>query len=272
MSERLKPLIQRAVLEIVEYDYHTRTEMIQLERKLPCCVMSYLKKGEAMLRVNGKEYHCKGGDAIYIPPNVVHDHVKTSKEETEFLWWHFNFRTAYNIDVVSLLKLPYKVYMENSGEFEAKFFHYMEAIQNEQTIADMIYKNAKALEVLACIFDSFLKSEKTQLAPNIPEMFMDIFDDISQNPSADMNLKRLSVKYHMNPTYISNKFKEYFGISPIFLQRNMLFEKAKDYLMSTSMGINEISDRLGFSEHAVFTRFFVEKAGMSPREYRNTSF
>ena len=98
---------------------------------------------------------------------------------------------------------------------------------------------------------------------------MDIFDDISQRPTAGMNLKTLAEKYHMNPTYISNKFKEYFGISPIFLQRNMLFEKAKDYLLSSAMNINEISEELGFSEHAVFTRFFTEKAGISPR---NTGF
>lgn len=272
MGERLRPLIQRAVLDIVEYDYQTRTEMVQLNRQMPFCVMSYLKRGEALLRIQDREYCCRDGDAIFVPPNVIHDHVKMSREESEFLWWHFNFRTAYNIDVLSLLKLPYKVHMENSSEFEQKFFGYMEAIQNEKTIADMIYKNAKALEVLACIFDSFLKSEKTQLAPDIPVVFMDIFDDISQRPTAGMNLKTLAEKYHMNPTYISNKFKEYFGISPIFLQRNMLFEKAKDYLLSSAMNINEISEELGFSEHAVFTRFFTEKAGISPKEFRNTGF
>ena len=201
--------------------------MVQLDRRMPFCVMSYLKRGEALLRIQGKEYQCRGGDAIFVPPNIKHDHVKTSKEETEFLWWHFNFRTAYNIDVLSFVKLPYKVHMENSNEFEQKFFDYMEAIQNEKTIADMIYKNAKALEVLACIFDSFLKSEKTQPAPDIPEVFMDIFDDISRMPTAGMNLKTLAEKYHMNPTYISNKFKEYFGISPIFLQRNMLLRRRR---------------------------------------------
>lgn len=52
----------------------------------------------------------------------------------------------------------------------------------------------------------------------------------------------------------------------------MLFEKAKDYLLSSAMNINEISEELGFSEHAVFTRFFTEKAGISPKEFRNTGF
>ncbi|GFI50751.1 HTH-type transcriptional activator RhaR [Lachnospiraceae bacterium] len=86
-----------------------------------------------------------------------------------------------------------------------------------------------------------------------------------------MTLKKLGEKYHMNPTYISNKFKEYFGVSPIVLQRNMLFEMAKDYLVSSSININEIADRLKFRDHAVFTRFFSERAGMSPTKYRNTS-
>lgn len=53
--------------------------------------MSYLKKGEALLRVDGAEYYCTAGDAIFVPPHVVHDHIKTSRQEAEFLWWHFNF-------------------------------------------------------------------------------------------------------------------------------------------------------------------------------------
>lgn len=50
----------------------------------------------------------------------------------------------------------------------------------------------------------------------------------------------------------------------------MLFDMAKDYLMSSGMGINEIAEQLKFSDHAVFTRFFSERAGMSPKKYRNT--
>ncbi len=272
MDGFLGPLIQKAVLEIIDYNYNKKAEMVQLNRKIPCCVMSYLKSGEAVLRVKGKEYYCKAGDAIYVPPNVEHDHVNVSKDGTEFMWWHFNFRTVYDIEISNLIKLPYKVHIYNTAEFEQKFMDYLNAIQNEVTISDMIRKNAKAMEMLACVFDNFLQSDKMEIAPNIPPAFVGIFEDITQNPRADMNLKKLAEKYHMNATYISNKFKKYYGISPIFLQRNMLFEKAKAYLISTSKGINEISDELGFSEHAVFTRFFTEKAGIPPKEFRDTSY
>lgn len=109
------------------------------------------------------------------------------------------------------------------------------------------------------------------MAPDIPNVFIEIFNDISRNPSADITLGKLAKKYHMNATYISNKFKEYFGVAPIILQKNMLFERAKDCLVSSSMSINEIADELKFSDHAVFTRFFTERAGISPKKYRNTS-
>ena len=270
MSERLRPLIGRSVLEIVEYDYHSRSEMEQLERQLPFYVMSYQKKGETLLRIYGKEYRVLPGNAIFIPPNVKHDHIKISKEDAVFLWWHFNFRTAFNIDVLGLLQFPVIVQIKNTEIFERKFLDYMDAIKNEESIADMIYKNAKAMEVLACILDNFLQSENTQMTSEVSKIFLDILNDISVRPHANLSLAMLSEKYHMNPTYISNKFKEYFGISPIHLQRQMLLEKAKDYLISTSKDINAIARELGFSEHAVFTRFFTDKVGMSPTKFRNT--
>jgi AraC family transcriptional regulator, arabinose operon regulatory protein len=84
-----------------------------------------------------------------------------------------------------------------------------------------------------------------------------------------LTLSRIAEKYHMNSTYISNRFKSYFGISPIFLYRELLIEKAKQLLVSGHMSIGEVSEELGFSDLATFTRFFSEKAGVAPTKYRN---
>lgn len=52
-------------------------------------------------------------------------------------------------------------------------------------------------------------------------------------------------------------------------QRLML--EAKRHLIYTSMTISEISDTLGFSEPAYFTRFFKRFTGVSPKVYRSNS-
>ena len=55
------------------------------------------------------------------------------------------------------------------------------------------------------------------------------------------------------------------------LGNQSIFTPHLNYLVSSGMSIGEIADELHFSDHAVFTRFFTEKAGISPKKYRNTS-
>lgn len=52
------------------------------------------------------------------------------------------------------------------------------------------------------------------------------------------------------------------------IHQRVLLE-AKRGLIYTTMSVSQISDRLGFSEPAYFSRFFKRLTGVSPREFRN---
>ena len=62
------------------------------------------------------------------------------------------------------------------------------------------------------------------------------------------------------------------GKSPLQLIHERLALEASRSLVYTSMTIGEISDALGFSEPAHFTRFFRKAAGKSPREFRQQAW
>jgi len=268
MNNRLGSLIQRAVLDVVGSDYNSRSEMSTIGRHVPYYIMSYLKSGEAMLRMNDKEYVITPGTITLIRPNVLHDHIKTLQEDAVFLWWHFHFVTSWNIDILRLIDLPVVTQMSNTERFESVFIQYLEAVNKTNTIPGLVYKNAKGLEVLAYLLDSIMSSEDTKLRMDVPSVFFDILDDVTSTNMTDISLSSISKKYDLNPTYISNRFKEHFGISPIFLHRELIVERAKGLLISTSLNIGKISDELGFNDIAVFTRFFTEKVGISPSKYR----
>jgi len=51
------------------------------------------------------------------------------------------------------------------------------------------------------------------------------------------------------------------------LHQRLLLE-AKRELVYTSMTISQISDQLGFSEPAYFSRFFKRMTGQSPKDFR----
>ncbi|WP_375541021.1 helix-turn-helix domain-containing protein [Paenibacillus tyrfis] len=72
----------------------------------------------------------------------------------------------------------------------------------------------------------------------------------------------------MNPTYVSNHFKEMFGKSPILLHREIKIEKAKSLLKIQEMNITEISTSLGFNDIQTFTRLFKKYTGISPSQYK----
>lgn len=272
MDDRLSPLVQRGMLDIVDYGWHVRTEMEQLDRQCPFYVMSYLKEGEAMVRVDGEELITPAGSVVLLPAGLRHDHIKTSREDAVFLWWHFNFVTSWNVDVMKLIRFPLMELVKDTAEFEETFRAYMDAIEGGQSIPQLIRKNARAMDVLAFLLEVFLKSGHAEISPEISPVFLEILEEVTSKPNAKLSLESLAERYHLNPTYLSNRFKKCFGMSPIYLHRQVLIETAKDYLISSSMNIGEIAAMLGFSDLSAFTRFFTDKVRVSPSKYRNMGF
>ena len=75
------------------------------------------------------------------------------------------------------------------------------------------------------------------------------------------------------PTAHSNVVsRAHAGKSPLQLIHARLALEASRSLVYSSMTIGEISDALGFSEPAHFTRFFRKAAGKSPREFRQQAW
>ena len=64
-------------------------------------------------------------------------------------------------------------------------------------------------------------------------------------------------------------FKKTLSISPVELKNRIKAQKAAEYLETTDMSIEEISERLGFSSPSYFRRIIKAQYGISPRELRS---
>lgn len=267
MDSKLLTLFNNAKIEISSYGMHYRREMRIVERVLPYYVMSYHKSGRAILRIKGKEYLLERGQVILLPPGVSHDHIVEKGVDTELFWWHFTFQIGGHLDALRLLRLPYVSYVENSEEFEKVFEHYCRNEQDALSIPGLLYEKARSFEIMAILFENLLQKTGYDVS-DVPEPFVSILQDIIDAPSAAFTLKELSERYFLNPTYISNRFKEYFDISPISLHRKLLIDKAEDLLESGGLSVGEVAAQLGFENSQTFSRFFLSKTGMRPSQYR----
>ncbi len=264
----LEDILEQSTMEIYEYDMSVRDEMIGVDRKFPYYVMSYLKQGEALVRIDGVEYITKEKDVIIIPAGVKHDHIKTSEEPAIFLWWHFNLKLYDSIDVLRMLGFPLVFKLKDNSPFEAAFSDYINVARKSISLRNMIYKKAKGLEIMSFLFGAVEDLSDNKRIAAIPKPFNDIVDYVMKRKTVGLSLDELAENFNMNSTYLSNRFKELYGKSPIALHREIIFQRAKLLLTVQNRSVSEVTSMMEFDSISVFSRFFRNKAGMSPSDYK----
>ena len=78
-------------------------------------------------------------------------------------------------------------------------------------------------------------------------------------------------KLYLSIRQIDRMFKKRLSVSVTEFIFEQKCEIAKQLLMSTSLPINSISEKLNFSDPAYFSRFFKKRVGLSPQQFRETN-
>lgn len=268
--QELTHLLKNAELDVILFGVHTRTDMNYRNRAFTShYMMSYHKSGFAKLRVDDDVYTISPGSVIFIPPHLAHDQYKENNEEAVILWWHFTFKVEKVLDVLTLFDIPYIYTLKHGERFEAVFDQFMQCTQSSNALPVTILQKAKSLELLYLLLDEALEGKAPSAAGESSESFLSMLCKIVQHPDKSVSLKDWADDMHMNPTYVSTRFRELFGQSPIQLQRRLRIEKAKALLViDRQMSVTQIAESLGFTEAGNFTRLFKKYTGVSPLQYR----
>ena len=102
----------------------------------------------------------------------------------------------------------------------------------------------------------------------IPPLYLKILDYLNTHYSENVTLDVLSeIFYTPKPTLIYN-FKKFVGKSIIDFLVDLRLTKAKQMLVSTKKGLEEIAYLNGFSSANYFGLIFKKREGLSPSNYR----
>ena len=96
----------------------------------------------------------------------------------------------------------------------------------------------------------------------------DVVDYIYENYEKDINLSKISEKYHFNTCYLGQLFKRKVGVNFNTFLIGVRIAKAKKLLENPELKIFEISDSVGFKDPNYFCVKFMEFEKMSPSKYR----
>ncbi len=90
---------------------------------------------------------------------------------------------------------------------------------------------------------------------------------LTENVEKNLNLEQISKLTGISVTHMKRTFKKHHdgGIIDYFIL--MKIDEAKKMITETELSFTEISDTLGFSSSAYFSRTFRKKTGLTPSEY-----
>ena len=86
---------------------------------------------------------------------------------------------------------------------------------------------------------------------------------VCANPVATM-----AERSGLNPRTFARRFRAATGYLPIDYVHALRIEEAKQLIESESVGIDEISLKVGYEDPAFFRRLFKRKVGLTPAAYR----
>jgi two-component system response regulator YesN len=94
---------------------------------------------------------------------------------------------------------------------------------------------------------------------------------IDENYYKEINLEMMAEYLKINSTYFCKLFSQVTEETFVDYITRIRIDKAKKYLLDTSLKIYEISDKIGYSSPEYFCRVFKKSMGVSPRRYKEIS-
>jgi YesN/AraC family two-component response regulator len=145
-------------------------------------------------------------------------------------------------------------------------------------VFDYLVKPVDSAELDTCL-DKWLRlcrsrqEPDTQRAadPGTLSTVQQVLRYIAKTAPGDVTLADAAKCVHMNPSYLSQLFKQEMHINFIDYVSSLRIKEAKLLLTSTTLRISEIACRLGYSDIAYFSNMFRKLTGVSPSEYRKNA-
>ena len=118
------------------------------------------------------------------------------------------------------------------------------------------------LEKLITVVSRFMDCHNNKIVDQVCEYTLRHIDE-------ELSVKTLSNKLFVNKSYLSEVFKQQFGMTLLEYITMVKMERAKKLLHEGNLKNYEIAETLGFKDNEYFSRLFKKYTGRLPKDYKN---
>lgn len=240
--------------------------------------LMYITEGKAVECIDGTEYAASAGDMMFIGYGASHSF--RTEEAFSYIEIYFSPElvedggiTAEN--ALALLALSCFDDMRGGADGGKISFSGEDRREVEFILGAMLKEKERSCASSRKIMESYLNIllikmlDRTSTDETLAaDVLSSLKAYIDAYPEEKMTLSTLASKSFYNPSYLSRAFKQKFGISPMEYLRRRRIEEATELLISTDESVDEIMERVGFSDRSSFYHTFSRLTSLTPAEYR----
>ncbi len=240
----------------------------------------YILSGEMTQIINDCSYDVCRGDLLFMNDGCTH----SFSADKEYSYINIIFSPKLNgenminpLNKFSMLALSCFNEMRGETAFGRICFFGKERDKIEDIICSMFHeytKKEKSYEIvvenyLNTLLIKMLRERKVGIRPlEIDDTWKEISAYIDEHLADRITLEELANQYSYNPSYFSRVFKEKFGVTFLKYITGKRLDLAIKLLEETTITIDEISERVGFSDSNSLYHAFSRYLNTTPGQYR----
>jgi AraC-like DNA-binding protein len=235
----------------------------------PTHVLLFCVGGNGWAECEGVNDTMEPGDFIWILPSAAHRYGSSPDDPWRVYWVHLdgpgviNWRRWADSGEEPLIRWHISDRSELSEQFETLWRQQDESGSDLSLIR--MSTEAKTLITKAVTARTLPGKRTSEHMVNIDRSVTYMKKNL---PSA-LRLSDCAKAAGMSPPHYSAVFREHTGIPPMKYVARLRLRQASEWLDHTDLPVQEIADRLGYSNPFHFSKAFRQFTGLSPRAYRN---
>ena len=231
-------------------------------------------KGKSTHIVNSCKQNLTSGYLLFIRDFDVHDYIKTSEEEFDFINLAFTkeimeecldyLGDEFDKNMLFSPKTPpYIIVTEH--EKDKLFYEMSEFINVEDKKAVRLKLKVFLVNILSSYFQNYSKSEET-----VPLWLEMSYEKMKKPQNFIKGVERMYEMSGKTREHLSRSLKKYYNITPTEYVNELRLNYSANMLLSSNLSVAEVCFECGFENISWFYQLFTKKFKMSPKKYRKS--
>lgn len=231
----------------------------------------YIVSGVGSFILPDREIPVKENDLVVINPNVEHTEKSNEHDSLEYIALGIK-GLAFSL-VPDETEIPVGLFTYQ-GDRQEILFHLnklLTEVQQQDEAYELVCQNIINILIIKLKRAKNITVESHD-AQNLNQSVALVKHYINHNYQSDITLDMLADVGSINKYYLSHRFKDDTGMSPIEYLIKTRIKNAKTMLETTDYTISVISEANGFSSQSLFAQTFRRFTSQTPSSYRKNIF